>query len=264
MARGEHAIGVHFLHIGKTGGTSLKKLVKQNEIARTGDGRRLVMHSHSTSLYDVLGRHRRNQAAFFLRDPLARFVSGFNSRLREGAPIANIPWKPEERIAFEHFPTPNDLAEALSAHNHVQQDRAFTAIETMIHTRMHLADWLRDPAYLESRIARIVFVGFQETYNEDLARFFEVLGVPNDVQPERFHEAPATSERVLSDLAQKNLRRWYADDIVLYEWALAKRDRWAPAGSRLVAPRRSDEIGRGKPVADEAEIGVPAAGPTGH
>lgn len=228
MARGEHVKGVHFLHIGKTGGTSLKKLVKQHEITTIGDGRRLVMHSHSTTLYDVLGKNRRNEAAFFLRDPLARFVSGFNSRLREGAPIAHIPWKPGERIAFQHFPTPNDLAEALSSRNQVHQDRAFSAMDAMIHTRMHFSEWLRSPEYLESRIERILFVGFQETYAEDVGRFFEILGLGSDVTPEHFHEAPTTSERTLSALAQQNLRRWYADDIVLYEWALARRDRWLP------------------------------------
>jgi hypothetical protein len=235
MVRGEHANGVHFLHIGKTGGTSLKKLVKHNAITRTGDGRRLIMHMHSTTLPNVLGRSRRNQAAFFLRDPLARFVSGFNSRLREGAPIAHIPWKPDEKTAFEQFKSPNDLAEALSSTRPMIQDKAFSAMDAMIHTRMHFSHWLRSPEYLESRIDRIVFVGFQETYNEDVTRFFQVLGVPGDIQPEHFHEAPATSERTLSEVAQENLRRWYADDIVLYDWALAQRDRWAPAAAAAAA-----------------------------
>ena len=228
MVRGEHVTGVHFLHIGKTGGTSLKKFLKQNDFNRTGDGRRIVLHSHSTKLHDVLGSHRHNVAAFFLRDPLARYVSGFNSRLREGAPIAHIPWKPGERLAFERFPTANDLAEALSSRNQVQQDRAFSAIEAMIHTRMRFSDWLRDPEYLESRLDRILFIGFQETHNEDLARFFEILGLESDVQPERFHEAPVTSERMLSERAQQNLKNWYADDIVIHEWALAHRERWSP------------------------------------
>lgn len=218
---------MHFLHIGKTGGTSLKKLTKTYGIRRTGDGQRLIMHSHSTSLPEVLGRHRRNTAAFFLRDPVTRFVSGFNSRLREGAPIAHIPWKPEERLAFERFSAPNDLAEALSAPSHLIQDRAFTAMRAMVHTRMHYKHWLRGADYLQDRLSRITFIGFQETYVEDVARFARILGLPDNVQLEHHHQAPANMSTEISANGRANLERWYAEDYVIYRWALERRDRWA-------------------------------------
>lgn len=232
MARGEDAPGVHFLHIGKTGGTSLKKMVKQHDVRRTGDGRRLVMHSHAMSLPDVLGRHRKNTAAFFLRDPVARFVSGFNSRLREGAPITYIPWKPLEVIAFENFKTPNDLAEALSATRPLNQDRAFSAMASMVHSRMHFTYWLRDVDYLDRRLAKIEFIGFLETYNQDAARFVKRLRLADTVRPEHYHEAPSTASKHVSDKGRANLELWYAEDIAILRWAQERRDRWAPVGDQ--------------------------------
>ena len=52
---------------------------------------------------------------FFVRDPISRFVSGFNSRLRKGLPKMYFPWAPGEKLAFSRFATPNQLALALSS-----------------------------------------------------------------------------------------------------------------------------------------------------
>lgn len=226
MARSEGSAGLHFLHIGKTGGTTFKKLVRTHHLRRRSD-RTLIMHNHSMTLPEVLGADALNQAAFFLRDPTSRFVSGFNSRLREGAPSKNIPLKPEEKIAFEHFPTPNDLAEALDDDDLLRQDRAFAAMEAMVHTRMHYTRWLRDVDYLTSRLPRIMFIGFQETYAEDVARFVRKLHVEAELKVEHHHQAPPSSATTLSDRAVANLRHWYAEDVVIYEWALSQRDHFA-------------------------------------
>ena len=222
----EHDVGLHFLHVGKTGGTSVKKMVRKKNLSTLPDGRRLVMHRHQVALPEVLGWHESNVGAIFLRHPVSRFVSGFNSRLREGAPQKLIPWKPPERIAFGHFPTANDLAEALSAADPITEDRAIAAMEAMVHTRMRLTYWLRDVPYLQRRLDRIAFIGFQEHYAEDVSRFFRTLGVEK-VRVVHQHQAPSSSTTSLSDLARENLERWYADDVVIYEWALAQRDRWA-------------------------------------
>lgn len=224
---GDHDVGVHFLHVGKTGGTTVKKMVRKKNLSTLPDGRRLVMHRHQVALPEVLSWDESNVGAVFLRHPVSRFVSGFNSRLREGAPQKLIPWKPPERTAFGHFPTPNDLAEALSSDDPVVEDRAITAMDAMVHSRMHFTYWLRDVSYLERRLDRIAFIGFQEHYAEDVARFFRVVGVERAGRVPHQHQAPATSSTTLSDRAVENLERWYADDLVIYAWALAQRDRWA-------------------------------------
>ena len=72
----------------------------------------IVLHPHRTTLPNIPEGER---AFFFLRDPIARFVSAFNSRLREGRPRYHYPWRDEEKVAFSIFKTPNELATALSA-----------------------------------------------------------------------------------------------------------------------------------------------------
>ena len=67
---------LHFLHIGKTGGTAVKHALKP--VAAAGH---LMLHGHDVRLHDVAPGE---QVFFFLRDPLSCFVSAFYSRQREG------------------------------------------------------------------------------------------------------------------------------------------------------------------------------------
>ena len=231
---------VHVLHIAKTGGTTLHVMLKQHKIRRTADRRPLIVHNHKTTLADVLARHRKNQAVFFLRDPLARFVSGFNSRLREGQPQKHVAWKPEEAVAFTYFSNANDLAEALSSNRQLVQDRAYFAFGALPHARNRYTYYFQNPEYLSRRIDRVAFIGFQETYADDVKRLFSVLGVGDEVSVLHLHQAPATDSTDLSRRATRNLRRWFADDIALYEWAWSQRDRFS--AERSVALSRADEI----------------------
>ncbi len=71
---------VHVLHVGKTGGTALKHaLIEHQETARY----RLVFRGHEVGLAGVPVGER---FMFLIRDPLSRFVSAFNGRLREDRP----------------------------------------------------------------------------------------------------------------------------------------------------------------------------------
>jgi len=93
---------LHFLHIGKTGGTAVKHALKP--VAAPGY---LMLHGHDVRLHDVAPDE---QVFFFLRDPLSRFVSAFYSRQREGRPRYVVPWTPDEEAAFGRFRTANELA----------------------------------------------------------------------------------------------------------------------------------------------------------
>src|SRR5919108_4446855 len=102
---------VHFLHIGKTGGTAIKHILKRHSVTR---GYVIRRHGHRTTLREVSAGEK---VIFFVRDPLSRFISGFYSRLRQGQPRYFNPWTPEERMAFERFDTPNRLAVGLFSEN---------------------------------------------------------------------------------------------------------------------------------------------------
>jgi len=76
---------IHFLHIGKTGGSAIKYALTQYSVS----GRYAIyLHSHNFRLRDVpIGE----SVFFFLRDPISRFKSGFYSRQRQGQPRYFVP-----------------------------------------------------------------------------------------------------------------------------------------------------------------------------
>lgn len=76
----------HMLHIGKTGGTAMKAV-----FATVGDKARyeIITHRHYTRIIKV---PRGEKVFFVVRDPVDRFVSGFNSRLRRGEPRYFTEW----------------------------------------------------------------------------------------------------------------------------------------------------------------------------
>jgi hypothetical protein len=162
---------VHMLHVGKTGGTAVKAALRDAD----PPGIRLMLHSHGVSLADLPAA---DETFLFLRDPITRFVSGFNSRQREGRPAHYRPWTSPEREAFAAFPTAEALALALASTNKGERDRAEVAMGGITHVRSHLADWLVDADHVRAWREHILFVGWQETLEADFARLLSLLDLP--------------------------------------------------------------------------------------
>ncbi len=203
----------HFLHVSKSGGSALKHAL--GPYARSLN---LLLHPHKVRLRDIPDGQ---QAFFFVRSPLERFVSGFLSRQRQGRPRYYYPWTAEEHAAFTRFPSVNDLAEALSATG-PQGAHARQAMEQIRHLARPLTLWLEDEQYLHLRRSDILFVGFQERLENDFFRLRELLGLPeaavlptDDVVA---HRAPSNSNRLLSKHAEANVHRWYEADFHLYDY----------------------------------------------
>ena len=90
-------MALHFLHIGKTGGSAVKEAIA----GRPG----IALHEHGARLRDI----PQGEPVFFtVREPLARYVSAFNSRLRAGRPRYDVPWSPDEAKAFAAGELPSD------------------------------------------------------------------------------------------------------------------------------------------------------------
>src|SRR3954468_17466545 len=94
---------VHMLHVGKTGGTAVQMAL--HNVPKPAD-LQLQMYGHGISLSDIPPN---DDIFLFLREPLARFASGFEMRRREGRPRHYRPWTPAERRAFSRFDTPESL-----------------------------------------------------------------------------------------------------------------------------------------------------------
>lgn len=199
----------HFLHIRKTGGIAVK-----TALAPYAKAWKLRLHRHETKLEKIPSGER---ICFFLRDPVSRFVSGFNSRLRQGRPRLNNVWNEGETQAFANFVTPNALAEALGA----RQERAFEAMAGIRHINQAMTDWIGSPVALERRISDIVWIGRTETLNDDFARIKSKLGLPESIElpadDVAAHRTPPGMETALSEAGRAAIRAWYADDYRLLE-----------------------------------------------
>ena len=202
---------VHFLHIGKTGGTAIKNTLRDH----THNGPfRILLHDHKTTLPDI---PQKEKVFFCVRDPIDRFVSGFYSRQRQGRPTYYAKWRKEERIAFGQFSTPNELGLALSSQNKDIASMAKFAMRSISHVNTSYWDWFKDEQYLLERAGDILYICRQERLAEDfdeLVRRLELsssLSLPV-VNSAGAHSNPETLDKRLDDAAAQNLRDWYAKD----------------------------------------------------
>lgn len=215
---------VHFLHVGKTGGTILKVVLHPSESPESKGmhGHRSIRktksfliksHLHSHKLKDV---PHGEKVFFCVRNPINRFVSGFYSRKRQGKPMYFAPWSDQEKKAFEYFDTPNDLALALSSKEEDERQMAETAMQSIRHVREKYSYWFGDEEYFKSRLNDVLFVLQQENLGDDFERLKPILGLPEELHlPEKGkkgHANPDSVDKSLDEGAILNLKNWYKED----------------------------------------------------
>ena len=231
---------IHFLHIGKTGGSAIKEALKrgikeQDIYTKTnrlkdntildikdlsGEFDQIVLHGHGTSLNKI---PETDWFFFCIRDPISRFVSGFYSRQRQGKPRYDIPWNAKEERAFRNFESPNALAEALSSSSPNIRGKAKRAMRNIRHVKTSLSKWIIDPTYLTKRKSNLLYILEQKTLREDFEKLLQALqykrqlNLSNDQKLTHQANTPKIST-TLSDLALQNLNDHYSKDIEIYKF----------------------------------------------
>jgi hypothetical protein len=206
---------LYAFHIGKTGGTALNETLLAH-----GDGARyrLIFGGHTLTLRDVPAGER---FMFVIRDPLKRFVSAFNGRLREDRPRYHYPWRDEEKAAFAIFTTPDELATALSSADPQERRQAEAAMRGIGHVNTPYSYWFDDEKTFRSRVSDVFFIGFTERLSDDFELLKRKLGLPPELQlphdETAAHRTPPGFPTQLSDDGRANLERWYARDIAFVE-----------------------------------------------
>lgn len=249
-------MAVHFVHVAKTGGTAVRYAIRE---ARRENGGRLESpwgpvwaHDHRFGLWDL---EPDDKAVLIFRDPVSRFVSGFNSRLRRGAPRYMLEWTRAERRAFEWFPTPHALADALARRRGVTRRRAEFAMRSIRHLKRPMTFWTGDPEYFRTHLHQVLYVARQETLDDDWETLKELLGLPRGqslpADPVVAHRSPGGEDTAISERGVRALRRWFADDYELVEIGEALRQGVVPLpvrrgrlAARTVA-RRPAKVGTG-------------------
>jgi hypothetical protein len=204
------------LHIGKTGGTALKHVFGGLDPAL---GRyEVIVHRHADGLAQI---PEGDKVFFVVRDPVERFVSGFNSRLRQGRPRYDAPWSDAERVAFSDFASPDRLGRALSSEDAAERARAYAAMSVIRHVRDSYWDWFENWELVQSRAQDILLIQWLPDLTRTFPRLRELLGLPDTVRlpsdAVTRHRSPAGAERTLSDRARGNIERWYERDLAFVE-----------------------------------------------
>ena len=204
-------MALHFLHIGKTGGTVVKQALRRARVTESRYGT-IYTHKHKYRMRDV----PKGDAVFFcLRDPVKRFISSFDSRYRKGQPRYFYEWTDAERKTFERFGSPNQLGHAIA-----QGDpSAARALRTIRHVRAPLRHWLGSPAMLKKQ--NIVYIMRQESLDVEWPHVCRAIGIPEDLElprdPVRSHRGSYDPDQ-LDEVATAALRGLFADDYLIIDF----------------------------------------------
>jgi Sulfotransferase family len=217
-------MAVHFLHVSKAGGSALRHAVRASRVKAGGElgspWGPVWGHDHSFRFADV---GPDEMVVISLRDPITRFVSGFFSRLRKGAPRYYKEWTSNERQSFEWFASPQALADALADPSTEFREHAEFALRSISHVRDPMTHWTGDADYVRERMENVLYIARQETLDADWELLKELLDLPRGQMLPRdtlvAHRAPDAADREISPQGARALREWYADDYELLELA---------------------------------------------
>lgn len=176
----------------------------------------------------------------FLREPVVRFVSNFNMRQRVSDPLQGLQ-KTLNALTLEEFLERKELVDIFS-------NRA-TRLIGGITTDANGADVL-NLTLAKNRLAEMDFVGIVENYNDSLALFCYVFGLPSIQNDRVLNVSPNRESR--SEIAKSTLDRiaeieWadielYKFGLELFEKQLAHMKRELSDGVHYPLPEKSDRI----------------------
>jgi hypothetical protein len=219
---------LRFVHIGKTGGSTLIKLFEDNNVN--------ISEYHFNKNYKLNEKY-----IIWLRNPLTRFVSAFNMEHHfitfdyknmkvKDVTNKNCMWPkvihnliiskrryvidPQFDELIRFFGTANNLAEGLTSDNAETKEKALRLMnfDTKGHIFRGIGWYLNNGKFVKNRNKNIIFVGKMETMEEDIKKLEIVLGK----RLKKFNNSMVNSfssnqSKYLSPLAIANLIEFYKD-----------------------------------------------------
>jgi len=197
----------HFLHVGKNAGSALKRGLRD---APQGTHFDVALHPHGVRMMDL---PRGDKFFFVVRDPIDRFLSGFSSRQRQGAPRFHQAWTEGEARAFSRFLDPNALGSALASEG-AERDAAIDALRSIEHVRTSYWDWFGNPSTFLRRERNVLWIGFVETLDAQLPNLANRLGLDEISLPsdDKLAHRSSSQPHPLEAPARNALAAWYARD----------------------------------------------------
>lgn len=209
-----------FLHIPKTGGTSLVSYGKK----MVGMGYSFpVAFGHSWTVAQIHEYFPKIKLTFILRDPLERMISGFNSRLRQGRPSHNSLWTPAEAAVMAMLPSARHLLDAMLANDQFSISATSYAMRRVSHLRWNYRFYFEDPESVRKHTSTFRMIGRMEEFDTFVKHLSDIAGAPWETcRPlyEQMHAAAEKSSSVLgkySDGDIAKLKNKLAKEYLIYD-----------------------------------------------
>jgi len=191
-----------------------------------------IKQYHLRKNYDI-----NDKFIIWVRNPIARFVSAFNMsyvnvnfkkyikntnnlgprsvllRIR----IRRYLTKQTDYIfgkrydeLINYFKTPNNLAEGLSSNDKIIREKAEELMNNPLeHINKGIGWYLNNGRFVKNRNDKIVFVGKQETMNEDIKKLGVLLNRELKNDETRINYYSTKESKYLSPLAIENIKKYY-------------------------------------------------------
>lgn len=211
---------IKFLHIGRTGGTTLTQIIQNNSILKKKI--EILGHFQKIDEYDKI--------IFAIRNPITRFISAFYHRKNKVERLVNdgrssyVPIK--ERAAFKHYQNIGSLLSDLFSDNFCNVNKAKFALRNI----MHLGKigtyrfWFKN---IKKPVKKNVFFIIKfENYKSDLLKLLKNLRVKIKRIP---HFRPSKLNKdviVLNNELEKKLILFLEDDYIFI--SMLKRNKILP------------------------------------
>ena len=199
---------VYFLHVNKAAGTSAIAGIRK--YAANSKTHIIVPLPHRYGLASI---PRKAKVALFIRNPETRFASGFEHSYRKGFPHYNTNWSKQEIEVFKVFQSFSSLIQSMSSDDQTLRSIALSAWKHVFHLSHPYRHYLATYLFLQKNIDRIVFVGEQENFQSDWARFSAKFFGENQ-QMEALNVLHATRET--NEQVSRAIKEIYPDEFVLY------------------------------------------------
>lgn len=209
-----------FIHVGKTGGITIRNIFGKNGIKQLIDTEHVGFKLNKNCDYEHI--------LISIRDPVSRFVSAFNWRkINKRKKLISQNKKKELRL-LDHFKVPNNLAEALSSSDQKEKQMAIDAMKTIGHINKPLDKYVSGVETLKHLYNSGTKFYVINTNNLSLDTknclekvmqnsYNKTYEISTDV-PYTNVSTKSKDSVYISDFGRKNLQEWYANDYTCIDY----------------------------------------------
>jgi len=218
---------LYFLHIGKTGGTSIRE---------SGIGRAEIGGQNTFRLRDkltwkykthVVGHEKcpdffrsKSNLAFFIREPALRLKSAFNNGKNFGiqSEYRKLISQSDAVVKlYEQFNDFNCWIHALNDSESTLHSNAQDLLKLDFHLCRGYTFYFGNVKLVESRKEEILFIGEQESFDQDSRRLLDIIGVKNkSIEFHHRNKSLKRGEKQFDDKLKAIVQNLFPDDYRIY------------------------------------------------